>query len=107
MKATRTRYGVVGFAISLAVLSYIQRVAISQAAGPISHDLQLNKAQMGFASAPSAFPIRCSNFRPACSATAWAGSLVDLYLNPESGRRKRGTNLDGSRVEISAEDLEP
>jgi MFS family permease len=48
MKATRARYGVVGFAISLAVLSYIQRVAISQAAGPISHDLQLNKAQMGF-----------------------------------------------------------
>jgi MFS transporter, ACS family, glucarate transporter len=48
MKATRARYKVVGFAISLAVLSYIQRVAISQAAGPISHDLHLNKAQMGF-----------------------------------------------------------
>lgn len=48
MKATRARYGVVGFAISLAVLSYIQRMAISQAAGPISRDLQLNQAQMGF-----------------------------------------------------------
>jgi MFS family permease len=34
-------------AIALAVLSYVQRVAISQAAGPISHDLHLNKAQMG------------------------------------------------------------
>ena len=34
-------------AISLAVLSYVQRVAISQAAGPISHDLHLNKAEMG------------------------------------------------------------
>ena len=34
-------------AIGLAVLSYVQRVAISQAAGPISHDLHLNKAQMG------------------------------------------------------------
>jgi MFS transporter, ACS family, glucarate transporter len=47
MKASRARYGVIAFAISLAVLSYIQRVAISQAAGPISHDLHLNKTQMG------------------------------------------------------------
>ena len=48
MKPSRARYGVVGLAIGLAVLSYVQRVAISQAAGPISHDLHLSKAQMGF-----------------------------------------------------------
>jgi ACS family glucarate transporter-like MFS transporter len=47
MKPSRTRYGVVGLAVALAVLSYMQRVAISQAAGPISHDLHLSKAQMG------------------------------------------------------------
>ncbi|HEV2594923.1 MAG TPA: MFS transporter [Sphingomicrobium sp.] len=47
VKATRVRYGVVGFALSLAVLSYIQRVAISQAAGPISAELHLDKQQMG------------------------------------------------------------
>jgi ACS family glucarate transporter-like MFS transporter len=47
MKPSRARYGVVGLAIGLAVLSYVQRVAISQAAGPISHDLGLSKAQMG------------------------------------------------------------
>jgi MFS transporter, ACS family, glucarate transporter len=47
MKASRTRYSVVALAIGLAILSYVQRVAISQAAGPISHDLHLNKAQMG------------------------------------------------------------
>lgn len=47
MVPSRTRYGVVAFAITLAVLSYIQRVAISQAAGPISRDLHLDKAQMG------------------------------------------------------------
>lgn len=47
MKPSRARYGVVTMAISLAVLSYVQRVAISQAAGPISHDLHLDKAQMG------------------------------------------------------------
>jgi MFS transporter, ACS family, glucarate transporter len=34
-------------------------------------------------------------------------ALSWIYLDPESGRRKRGTNLDGSRAQISAEDLEP
>jgi MFS family permease len=38
---------VVALAIGLAVLSYIQRVAISQAAGPISRDLHFDKQQMG------------------------------------------------------------
>ncbi|HEY1648005.1 MAG TPA: MFS transporter [Terracidiphilus sp.] len=47
MKPSRTRYGVVILAIGLAVLSYVQRVAISGAAGPISHDLHLSKQQMG------------------------------------------------------------
>src|SRR5580704_4209617 len=47
MRASRTRYGVVLLAVGLAVLSYMQRVAISQAAGPISHDLHLSKQQMG------------------------------------------------------------
>ena len=45
--ASRVRYGVVGFALSLAILSYIQRVAIGQAAGPIATDLHLDKAQLG------------------------------------------------------------
>ena len=47
MKASRVRYSVVILAIGLAVLSYVQRVAISQAAGPISHDLRISKQQMG------------------------------------------------------------
>jgi ACS family glucarate transporter-like MFS transporter len=47
MQPSRARYRVVALAIGLAVLSYIQRVAISQAAGPISHDLHLNKSGMG------------------------------------------------------------
>src|SRR5580692_2294763 len=47
MKASRTRYSIVVLAIGLAVLSYVQRVAMSQAAGPISHDLHLSKSQMG------------------------------------------------------------
>jgi sugar phosphate permease len=47
MKASRARYGVVGFALTLAIIAYIQRVAISQAAGPISADLGLSKVEMG------------------------------------------------------------
>jgi predicted MFS family arabinose efflux permease len=47
MKPSRTRYRVVVLAIGLAVLSYVQRVAISGAAIPISHDLRLSKEQMG------------------------------------------------------------
>lgn len=47
MNATHKRYGVVGFALVLAMMAYIQRVAISQAAGPIAQDLHLDKAEMG------------------------------------------------------------
>jgi MFS transporter, ACS family, glucarate transporter len=49
MKPTRARYWVIVFAITLAVLSYVDRVSISQAAGPISRDLLLSKSQMGLA----------------------------------------------------------
>jgi len=45
--ATTTRYRVTGFALSLAALAYVQRVAISQAAGNIQADLHLDKAQLG------------------------------------------------------------
>src|SRR5215472_12075855 len=47
MKPSRARYNVVLLAIGLAVLSYVQRVAISGAAIPITHDLGLSKQQMG------------------------------------------------------------
>jgi ACS family glucarate transporter-like MFS transporter len=46
-RPTRARYWVIVFALTLAVLSYIDRVAISQAAGPISRDLGLSKSAMG------------------------------------------------------------
>jgi ACS family glucarate transporter-like MFS transporter len=47
MKATHTRYWVVVFSLALAMIMYIQRVAISQAIVPISADLHLSKAQTG------------------------------------------------------------
>jgi ACS family glucarate transporter-like MFS transporter len=47
VKASRARYCVIFFAVTLAILSYIDRVAISQAAKPISDELHLSKSQMG------------------------------------------------------------
>ncbi len=47
MRPSRVRYSMVVLAIGLAVLSYVQRVAISVAAGPIARDLHIPKAQMG------------------------------------------------------------
>lgn len=46
-KPTRARYWVIVFAVTLAILSYIDRVAISQAAPEISKDLGFSKTQMG------------------------------------------------------------
>ena len=45
--ATSARYRVSAFAITLAALAYMQRVAISEAAGSIQADLHLGKAELG------------------------------------------------------------
>ncbi len=45
---THARYWVVGFAVSLAVIQYIDRVCISQAAPFISDDLHLSPSRMGY-----------------------------------------------------------
>ena len=47
MQATGTRHKVIAFAITLAVLSYIDRVCISQAAPIISKEFNLTKDDMG------------------------------------------------------------
>ena len=47
MSATSARYRVTAFAISLAALAYMQRVAISQAAPFIRSDLGLDMRQLG------------------------------------------------------------
>lgn len=45
--ATHARYGVIGFAVSLAALSYLDRIAIAQAAPLIARDLHLSTIQLG------------------------------------------------------------
>jgi MFS family permease len=46
-KPTRVRHGLIAFAVALAVVNYIDRVAISQAASLIAADLHLSRIQMG------------------------------------------------------------
>jgi MFS family permease len=48
MRPTHTRYWVIVFAVALAIIQYIDRICISQAAPFISRDLGLNKWQMGW-----------------------------------------------------------
>lgn len=47
VKPTKARYWVIVFAVTLAILSYIDRVCISQAAPHIMRDLNLSRSQMG------------------------------------------------------------
>jgi sugar phosphate permease len=47
MKPSRTRHWVIVFAVALAMLSYVDRVAMSNAAKFVSEDLHFSKTQMG------------------------------------------------------------
>src|SRR5579883_443185 len=70
-RPSRARYWVIVFAVALAVLSYIDRVAISQAAGPISRDLSLSKSAMGLVF--GAFGLSYSLFEV---PTGWLGDWI-------------------------------
>lgn len=47
-RPSKVRYWVVVFAVTLAIITYIDRVALAQAAGRIQKDLGLDKSQMGW-----------------------------------------------------------
>jgi len=71
LQPSRARYGVVAFGVTLAVLSFVDRIAISQAAPLIARDLHFDKAQMGMVL--SAFLLSYSLFEV---PGAWYGDLV-------------------------------
>jgi ACS family glucarate transporter-like MFS transporter len=74
-RPSRTRHWILLFAAALAVITYIDRVCISQAAGDMQRDLHLNKVQMGWAFA----------------AFAWAYALFEIpggWLGDKIGPRK-------------------
>ncbi len=68
---TRTRYWVVVFAVVLAVVQYIDRVCISEAAPLISRDLRLAPWQMGYVF--SAFTLAYALFEVPCG---WLGDRI-------------------------------
>src|SRR5256885_5228725 len=47
-RPTRVRFGVVAFAVALAMVTYLDRVCISTVAKDIRHDLRLSETQMGY-----------------------------------------------------------
>jgi MFS family permease len=75
VRASRARHWILLFAATLAIITYIDRVCISQAASSIQQDLHLTKAQMGWAFA----------------AFAWAYALFEIpggWLGDKIGPRK-------------------
>jgi ACS family glucarate transporter-like MFS transporter len=68
---TRARYRVIVFAITLAIIQYIDRVCISQAAPAISQDLGLSAKQMGYVF--SAFTLAYALFE---IPTGWLGDRI-------------------------------
>ncbi len=71
MRASHARFYVLIFAVTLAILSYIDRVAISKAAPYISHDLGLSKQQMGLV-----FGAFALSYALAEIPSGWMGDLL-------------------------------
>ena len=74
-RPTHARHNVIVFAVTLAIITYIDRVCISQAAPSIRRDLHLSPVQMGFAFA----------------AFAWAYALMEIpggWLGDRIGPRR-------------------
>jgi MFS family permease len=74
-RPTRARHWILGFTAALAIITYVDRVCISQAAPDIQRELGLTKTQMGWAFA----------------AFAWAYALFEIpggWLGDTMGPRK-------------------
>jgi len=67
----RVRYKVVGFAVAMAAITYLDRVSISTLAPAIMRDLHLSRVQMGYIF--TAFPISYAIFE---IPTAWWGERI-------------------------------
>jgi len=70
-KATRARFGVVGFCVALAVVTYLDRACIGVLSGDIRRDLGLSMQQMGFVF--SAFTLAYAIFE---IPSAWWGEKI-------------------------------
>ena len=73
-KPSNVRYKVIWFAIGLAIITYIDRVCIAQAAPQISSDLSLTKSDLGWVLA----------------AFAWSYALFEIPMGWLGDRKGRG-----------------
>jgi MFS family permease len=71
MSATRTRFTLLRFTFALSIITYIDRVCISSAAGAIRQDLGLTTAQMGWVF--SAFTFAYAVFEV---PSGWLGDVI-------------------------------
>ena len=87
-RATRARYWVIVFAITLAVIQYIDRVAISQAMPEISRLLKFSDKEAGLVF--SAFTLAYALFE---IPTGWLGDKIGprrVLLRPPNPHRRTG-----------------
>src|SRR3954465_7563758 len=67
---TRVRYGGLGFACSLSMITYLDRVCFGTAASSIQHDLGLSEQELGYAF--TAFALAYAAFE---IPTGWLGDV--------------------------------
>jgi len=79
LRPTGARHWILLFAATLAIITYIDRVCISQAAGDIQRDLGLTKVQMGWAFAAFAWAYALSG-----TLTAVSAIIIAFYTNSVS-----------------------
>src|SRR3954462_15933724 len=70
-RASRSRYWVIVLAITIAVVQYVDRVAISQAKGDIANEMKFDDGQMGWIFA--AFSMAYALFE---IPTGWLGDKI-------------------------------
>ncbi len=73
---SRVRFGVLAFAVSMAVLLYLDRYAISVATPAIMAELQLSKTQMGWAVSAFFWAYALAQVPAGALADRWGGRLT-------------------------------
>ena len=72
LRPTRMRYGVLGFACSLSMITYLDRVCFGTVAPHLQSEFGLNDEEKGLLFTAFASPMRCSRCPAVGSATSSA-----------------------------------
>ena len=74
-RPTHVRHGVVGFAVAISMITYIDRVALSNSRHQVAAALHLNDRRWDLSSAPLRWLMRCSRYPAASWETAWGRGM--------------------------------